>query len=303
VRVYTIDAPAAAGVYRIEPTKAVGDAWAISRLDAAAVFDADGKRVACERLFRNAPILATPAHHAVSGRWLDPNELAALTPVDGFAYEKVWAFDPPAVVEGERNVYLDIAWRTPVDSATPGDLQIVPEHPRRDGSGPLRRMALRDVASHTGEKDSRLYINGLVLTGEIRFHNAPDVEIDHVVLDTAVTRPWARVTVDEPGWILFKGNGRTPYRLQLARAGDSCGGIGITWLAEIAASPDWPPPAAVGNEIVHAVRLDDPSRLLTQRQDDATRRGWIRWSIFVGILFVLACAIAISTDKRQRGDV
>jgi hypothetical protein len=304
VRVYLVDAPAAPGIYRIEPTKAVSDVWAISRLNAAAVFDADGKRVACDKLLRSSPLLATPAHHAVKGHWLVRSKLAAPTTVDGFAYDRVWTFEPPALGETEKNVYLDIEWRTSVDSATSGDLQIIPDHPRQDGSGPLRRMSLRDIASRTGQNESRLYIDGLVLTGELRFRNAPaDIEIDHVVFDTATTRPWARATIDEPGWILFKGNGKTPYRLQIAREGESCGGIGITWLDDVAAAPEWPPAATLGSEIPHVARLGDPNQLLGRRLADAAQRGWIRWSILVGILFVLACALAIATDKHQRGDV
>jgi hypothetical protein len=302
-RTYSLDAPAAAGFYRIAPSKAISDAWAIERFASAIVFDADGRRVACERPMREAPILSTTARHAVRGHWLSADELATLAPIGGFAFDRVWAFDPPVLADGEKNVDVGIEWHTPLTRSTAGELQVAPNDPTRDFSGGNPRFRLVDLVQRDGTTESRVPVGRLSTRGELRFRGASAIEIDRAAIDTRITRPWARAPVDWPGWIVFRGDGRPPYRLQLSHDGANCEGIGQMPSDADAVDPDWPTAATVGAEIAGVSRLPGYKDDMEKLTSDIARREWTRWSILVAFLFVIGCAFAIASDRRQRGDV
>ena len=299
-RAFAIDAPSGAGLFRIKPSAEASNAWAMSGFQAAAVFDADGHFLPCERVLRNALISQTRRERVIEGHWLSDDEMASLAPIGGFAFDKVWAFDPPPLDEAERNIYLKIDW---TDTSTPdaGEVQIVPEHLSRDGSGPLTHMQLSNANPRTSKNPrSHFYIDGMPLAGQLRFRGTLDLEVEHAVLDTATIRPWARTPVDVPGWIIFEGNGRTPYMLQIGFDATTCYGLTPAKTASLADDPDAPPEATVSTERHDIGRLGNPPRQLERQQADRTRRSWMSWGIMVGIGFVVACLLAIARNTSQR---
>lgn len=297
---FAIDAPAAPGLFRVKPTPEASNAWTISRFQVAAVFDAAGKRLACEVVRWNSPIAQTMRHRVVEGRWLSTDEIKMLSPLDGFTFERVWAFDRPPLDEAEKNVYFMIEWNAQSTIGV-GNVQVVPQHPRKDGSGPLTRMSLSDANAHLSPPQSRFYVDGMDLAGQLRFRGtASDLAIDRAILYSATTRPWARAPVDAPGWIIFDGNGRTPYVLQIAYDGSTCSGLNAEKVASLASDPDAPPEVMLAAALPNMGRLGDPPRDLERGRGQADQHVWTVWAIFVGIGFIVACLLAIATDKHQR---
>jgi hypothetical protein len=89
---------------------------------------------------------------------------------------------------------------------------------------------------------------------ELRFSKTPDeMNISKVTLNTWRRRPWANEKPAAPGWIVFLGDGKTPYFYQIGLGTQRCGGLANEGTPP--ASEDWPPEAVVSRLLPDAKRL------------------------------------------------
>ena len=113
-------------------------------------------------------------------------------------------------------------------------------------------------------------------------------------------RPWVAEVVDAPGWLLFQGNGHTPYSIRFSNrqvGTDVCTFVDNGQMkrppdAEFA-QPDWPPEARITHEIENARTIGF--------MEDPVRRNWAAWAAMVSSLFAVgAGGIWFGEIQRRR---
>ena len=306
--VYEVRAPTATGLYRIRPSLSVVNAWAIGQLKFAAVFDADGAPLSCE-LLRNNSFQEPHKRYALDGRWIEDAEAIKQSPLQGFKFKSVWKLDIPEGATEESAVWLLVAARS--TTSDPGSVQVIETWPHPGQNDAFPNAYLRNLQPNSPPVvlvplGTTSIPDGRRLTGELRFsRSSSELTIDRVTLETQIRRPWVEEVVGGPGWIMFVGNGRPPYRLQIASAGSTCRFLPSEYSSSPVQDPDWPPEVTVTSELVDAMRLGESPNAWEEYSEHAhaerARGAWRIWAGLVALLFCIAIAIAwLGESKPSR---
>ena len=329
---FAIEAPPEAGVYRLRPSAEASNRWALAALTSAQVFDNAGERLPCStvssdvsssiEMMYNSWLAKMDRSYPIEGRWLDANERAAFAAVNNFRIDAALQFSAPVLEQADDSANLEFDWHSdaPIDKAEMQLIQVADG--KFVGRNALQTMLCMQYhfADSTDCLDA-LHKQGQIIWGaapikqghqiasfakasgewQLRLHQLPaGFGIEHLVAMTHPPRPWVGNAVDAPGWILFQGNGRTPYSIRFSKEGPGAkvcgigdGGLMKKPSAAQFAQPDWPPEAQITHEVATALQVDFLA--------DPRKRSWAIWSIVIAGLFILAAAaIFFSAVQRRR---
>lgn len=255
-RVFELTSAADLGLYRFRLSEEMVEMWkAQKRLR---VFDAAGDPLQCEWL-GTLPLQSIRKTYVLRGSWLNDEVAWSMTPVGQFPFNSVWRFDVPQTAEGELPTMVGFSWHSTIDD--PGEVQLV--------AGPNDRPTNRQRLHNSQLNATRTGGNGrfdiaeqypypqMVLQpfAELRFSLVSDeIAVDSPTLETATVRPWVHEVPHEPGWYVFYGNGKTPYRVQVGQNVDSCWTLS-TDRDSNNLDPNWPPEAKISRQILDSPRL------------------------------------------------
>jgi len=256
--VFELAAPSEPGLYRLRPSEEMLRLWGSEKLQALQLFDAAGAPLFCESI-RSLALSSVRKTYKLQGKWLDDETAWGLPLEDGFAFNSIWRFDVPMTLQNEFPEVLRFNWHSTLDN--PGDVQLVTGH--HDGSiGPWARTSLLGAQGNVIDGHVYLYVGQNPPTAwppfvELRFSVTPDeMTLDPPTLETAARRPWVReLDWDQPGWYVFHGNGKTPYRVQIGRSVQACGTLPLEDRDMKVEDPNWPTEVIVTRQIVNAPRL------------------------------------------------
>ena len=254
--VFELAAPSEPGLYRLRPSEEMLQLWSSEKLQALQLFDAAGAPLFCESI-RSLALSSVRKTYKLQGKWLDDETAWSLPPEDGFAFNSIWRFDVPTTLQNEFPEALRFSWHSTLNN--PGDVQLVTGN-SENRIGPRVRNSLFGGQGNVTDGRVHLYVGQNAPTGwppvaELRFSITPDeMTLDTPVLETSARRPWLReLTRDQPGWYVFHGNGKTPYRVQIGRI-QSCAGLAEDRDVN-SEDPNWPTEVIVTRRIMNAPRL------------------------------------------------
>lgn len=257
--VFELTSAAAPGLYRFRFSEEMMTLWkSQGRLR---VFDAAGDPLQCQWLGTLAAGSIRKTY-TLKGNWLSDEVAWSLPAVGLFPFNSVWRFDVPKTAEGELATWLRFSWHSTIDEV--GQVQLVagpndrPTNRRRLQEAPL------NATGTGGDSGFYLYPDPQVAmppVAELRFSLASDeIALDRPTLETATVRPWVHEVPREPGWYVFYGNGKIPYRVQqAAQSVDFCSGFESDPDPNNP-DPNWPPEAKISRQILDSPRLGRTSR-------------------------------------------
>jgi len=303
--VYEIPAPAEPGVFRVRISDEATKLWAIEQIQSVSIFDNAGKQQGCEWL-RQSRLGATKKSYPLAGTWRD---IGDLTPPARGSYGPLhfaWRFAMPAFAANESPYYLHFNWRSNVSN--PGEMRLVEIPPDKNPQRSLIGIHLMDGQSNSAKGHVNLYLyseqpRAWAPDAEIQFTLSQDeLTVESPVLDTLTKKPWTLTPAGGPGWIIFKGNGNAPYRLQLGESLYGCGGANVTDMTISYADPEWPPEVVAGAEIENAPHVGETQaswhKQIEQREGTQARGSWTVWGFWIGLAFAVALGISLKPNKR-----
>lgn len=260
-RVFELASPSVPGLYRFRLSDEMAEMWKLqSRLQ---VFDAAGSRLPCE-LAGSLPLQGIRNTYTLHGKWLADEVAWSLPMVGKFPFNGVWRFDVPQTKEGESRAWFRFSWRSTINDV--GEVQLVTGPDDR----PTKRGRLQQGLLRAGDTFGNFTFNlgdqylyppmQWSPVAELHFSLASgEIEIDAAALETWTIRPWFKELPREPGWYVFYGNGKTPYRVQTGLNVEFCSGLAA---GRDSNNPDlnWPPEATVSRQVVGSLRLGKSSR-------------------------------------------
>ena len=255
-RVFELTSPVEPGLYRFRLSDEMAEMWKSQRR--LRVFDAAGDPLQCQWLGTLA-LQNIRKTYTVRGNWLSDEVAWSLPEVGQFPFNGVWRFDVPQTAEGELRAWFRLSWHSTINDV--GQVQLVTGPDDR----PTNRSRLQDGqlnAAATGGNtgfylgDQYPYPNmAWPPVAELRFSLASDeIDIDPPTLETETLRPWVHEVPHEPGWYVYYGNGRTPYRVQVGQNVDFCSALAS---GDDSNNPDpnWPPETTISRQILDSPRL------------------------------------------------
>jgi len=256
--VFPVESPPAQGLYRVKPTIELSTLWKSGNLQNLAVFDANGEPLSCQlaKWLRLAYLRKT---YELKGAWLTDEDAWRQPVRNAFEFNSIWRFDLPHMREGESPAGVSFNWHSTLNNV--GGAQFV----ARTLSTTPESYFVQRIDLLDGQRDviaGHVYgnINGQNLhvvwppNAELRFSRTPDeLSIDSPTLQTLMVRHWINEAVGDPGWIVFYGNGKVPYRVQIGRETKYCSGVANDH--EGVEDDDWPPEVKMAEQIVGAKRL------------------------------------------------
>jgi len=260
--VFELAAPMEPGLYRFRFSDEMLKLWEQEKLSNLRLFDAADNPMDCESI-RSLPLQYVRRTYTLNGNWVD-DQAAWNTPKQAnFPFNSIWRFNVPSTAQDEFPLALHLTWHSTID--LPGEVQLVttvsqsppPRISLVDGQGYIDRRGLHvPIDGHVS-----LYVGGQhpqkpwPPTAELRFTLASDeLTLDPPTLETATLRSWVREIPREPGWYVFHGNGKTPYRVQIGRDVESCSTLRSERDANIQ-DPNWPPEVTINRQILDSPRL------------------------------------------------
>ncbi len=263
--VFEIAAPSELGPYRLRPSDDMVRMWDSEKLQALRVFDAAGDPLLCESV-RSLALADVRNTYVLHGKWLDDEAAWKLPPEDRFEFNSIWRFDLQKSAENEFPSALRFTWHSTLNN--PGDVQLV-LGVREGRIGPWLRTSLLDGQWNVTDGHVYLYVaqrypqTTWLSSAELRFSIVADeLTLDPPTLETATRRPWVhQVTWDRPGWYIFHGNGKTPYRVQIGRNFQGCTTLAAEDRDLNVEDPNWPAEATISRQISNSPRLGKQLRI------------------------------------------
>jgi hypothetical protein len=255
-RVFELASPAKPGLYRFRLSDEMVEMWNSQRRLGA--FDAAGDPLPCEWL-GSLPLQNIRKTYILQGNWLSDEVAWSLPAVGQFPFNAVWRFNVPQTAKVELSTVLRFSWHSTIDDT--GLVQFVTGHDDRPGNRRrLREGTLNatgtggNIGLHIGDEYPYPH-EALPPVAELRFSLVSDeIAIDAPTLETATVRPWVHEVPHEPGWYVFHGNGKTPYRVQTGQNVDFCSGLAADRDSNNP-DPNWPPEATVSRKVLDSPRL------------------------------------------------
>lgn len=289
--VYTMNAPAQqSGIYRLRLSDEAAKAWDVEQLQVVSIYDSAGQRQSCEFL-RASRIGTMKKTYPLSGGWRDVDKTAQVNINNRF--ESAWQFAFPAFAAHESADSITFDWQT--DAIDPGEVRLaeVPEKPY-SSFGSIRASLRRDPSDpHRGHVTLNLSGQSWIEKAELHF-NLPKEQlgIASPTMETSIRKPWTLERAGGPGWILFQGSGKAPYRVQLGNAINGCGSLQVRNFPESYFAADFPPEANFGAEIANAAPLGETQTKIRNQQERQTLGKWLSWAAVAAFCFIIALAIA-----------
>ena len=301
--VYEVKAPPQPSVFRVRLSDDVAKSWAIEQIQYVSVYDRLGTKLGCEQLSRSL-LGTTTKSYPLTGTWGDVEKGSVPQRSVYGPLNSSWRFGMPAFAENERPVYLRFDWRSNVSN--PGAVRLV-EIPSGNGQNGRVETHLMDGQSDPTHGHARIYLESQqpkvwAPGAELLFTvSQGELTLESPTLDTLTAKPWTLTTAGGPGWILFKGDGIPPYRLQLGEVIYGCDGMNM--INEQAPNdPDWPPEVFLGSELLNAQHMgqtpDDWQREREAQTPVRQHVEWLGWSIWTAVLFAVAFFIAVLPARR-----
>ncbi len=301
--VYEVPASSQPEVYRIRIGDDAAKVWDVEQIQSVSIYDNAGQRLGCEQL-RMSRLGATKKSYPLIGTWRSTENDVAITRRSFGRLNFAWRFSMPPFAENESPSVLAFDWRSTVDR--PGEVRLIEVPPDKNAINRADGTYLNAMSSdpRRGHLNLSLYTptpKAWSSEADLMFTVSQDeLTLESPTLETLTKKPWTLIHAGGPGWILFGGNGRAPYRLQLGDTLYGCGGIGgLTDFSKANTDPEWPPELKVGAEIANAPHMGETQTTFNDQLDQRVLGNWFGWAAWVVVAFLVALCVALMPEKPQ----